>query len=137
MEFIALIYLAVVFVLLKGVTKKQKMWIGGTFIFLVVTFIIGTLFIRYKTGFFHLDRFEWINSGASVILGKWAVPSYLIFAFAFLLLTLFRLIQRILAASPKRKWLLLVFTIVFTIVYIAFVYISLLFVGVLFFPFAP
>ncbi|OAT72709.1 hypothetical protein [Parageobacillus thermoglucosidasius] len=137
MELVALGYFGVVMLLLRGATPAQKRRIGGAFAALVTIFIIGSLWIRYQTGFFHLDHWEWQNAGGLISLGKWAVPSYLVFAFLLLLLILFRFIQKTMAApSGARVWLF-VFAIFFTLIYVAVAYIVLFVVVFFFFPFAP
>lgn len=137
MEFVALGYFGVVMLLLRGATSTQRRWIGGAFAVLVAIFMIGSLWIRYQTGFFHLSRLEWRNAGGSISLGKWAVPSYLVFALSLLLLILFRFIQKTMEAPSEARVWLFVFAIFFTLIYVAAVYIMLFFVAFFFFPFAP
>ena len=137
MELVALGYFGIVLLLLWGAAPAQKRWIGGTFALLVAIFIIGSLWIRYQTGFFRLDHWEWKNAGGSISLGKWAVPSYLVFAFLLLLLILFRFIQKTMAAPAEARVWLFIFAIFFTLIYAAAAYIALFFVVFFFFPFAP
>lgn len=122
MELVALGYFGVVLLLLWGATPAQKRWIGGTFALLIAIFIIGSLWIRYQTGFFRLDHWEWKNAGGSISLGKWAVPSYLLFAFLLLLLILFRFIQKTMAAPAEARVWLFIFAIFFTLIYAAAAY---------------
>ncbi|SFA49103.1 hypothetical protein SAMN05192569_10206 [Parageobacillus thermantarcticus] len=91
MELVALGYFGIVLLLLWGAAPAQKRWIGGTFALLVAIFVIGSLWIRHQTGFFRLDHWEWQKAGGSISLGKWAVPSYLVFAFLLFLLILISL----------------------------------------------
>jgi hypothetical protein len=137
MELVALGYFGVVMLLLRGATLTQRRWIGGAFAVLVAIFMIGSLWIRYQTGFFHLNSWEWRNAGGSISLGKWAVPSYLVFALSLLLLILFRFIQKTMAAPSEARVWLFVFAIFFTLIYVAAAYIMLFFVAFFFFPFAP
>jgi hypothetical protein len=137
MEFVALGYFGVVMLLLRGATSTQRRWIGGAFAVLVAIFMIGSLWIRYQTGFFHLSSWEWRNAGGSISLGKWAVPSYLVFALSLLLLILFRFIQKTMEAPSEARVWLFVFAIFFTLIYVAAAYIMLFFVAFFFFPFAP
>ncbi|EZP76982.1 hypothetical protein H839_10308 [Parageobacillus genomosp. 1] len=81
MELIALGYLGGVFWLLKGTMPAQKRRIGGAFSLLIAIFIVGSLWIRYQTGFFRLSRMEWYNADGSITLGKWAVPWYIVLSF--------------------------------------------------------
>jgi hypothetical protein len=137
MELIALGYLGGVFWLLKGATPAQKQRIGGAFSLLIATFIIGSLWIRYQTGFFRLSRMEWYNADGSIPLGKWAIPWYIVFVLLLLLLILFRVIQKIKTMPANKRWLPFVLAVFFTLVYLAAAYFSLFFVFFLFFPFAP
>jgi hypothetical protein len=137
MELIALGYLGGVFLLLKGATPAQKRWIGGAFSLLIVIFIIGSIWIRYQTGFFRLSRMEWYNADGSIPLGKWAVPWYIVFVLLLLLLILFRFIQKIKSIPVNKRLLPFVLVVFFTLVYLAAAYFSLFFVAFLFFSFAP
>ncbi|MFC4184432.1 hypothetical protein [Saccharococcus thermophilus] len=137
MELIALGYLGSVFWLLKGTTPAQKRWIGGMFSLLIAIFVIGSLWIRYQTGFFHFSRMEWYNTDGSIPLGKWAVPWYIVFVLLLLLLILFRFIQKIKTMPANKRWLPFVLAVFFTLVYLSAAYFSLFFVAFLFFPFAP
>lgn len=90
-----------------------------------------------SNGIFSLGSLEWQKAGGSISLGKWAVPSYLLFAFLLLLLILFRFIQKTMAAPAEARVWLFIFAIFFTLIYAAAAYIALFFVVFFFFPFAP
>jgi hypothetical protein len=94
MEFIAFLFLALVYAMLIGTSKKIKIIFGGLIGALVSVFIAGSLIIKYQTGFFHMSKSAWRTSDASITIGKWVIPFYVIAALILLILFNFRFIKK-------------------------------------------
>jgi hypothetical protein len=135
-EFAAIVYLILVFLLVLGTPKKVKWWFLGLNGGLVLVFITGTLTIKSQTGYFH-DRSSWMNHHGPVALGNWVVPFFLLFALALLVLIDYRVFRKLRTFDKTGKWVVGIFTILFDLIYLGGVYMCLLFVAFLFYPIKP
>lgn len=139
LEWVSIGYLVVVFLLLFGTTKKVKTWYLSIYAGIVAVFIIGELIIKFITGFFQKGHSDWATTNGPITLGYWVVPFYILLAIALLVLIDFRLIKRATRSeiTTKTKWIPIILTILFNLIYIGFGCFVLFFVTFMFFPFGP